>query len=395
MMKNRFLTIFVCIFAAAVLVFGGTLGIVVGVRNSRAVVSYENARADAGALRYLSANYKINYIRALKASGVKANDTENFWNSTDESGVTYKELFAESFEEYVRALVASANVFLTYSSYTKADKESVRATVEEILEYKAGGSEKEFNAMAEKYGFDYDDFCSAAELLYKAGRAKNVIYGADGEALVYSPEECAKYLETYSHVSLLFVRTEEVFQTDEEGNIVYGDNGSALMREMTAEEKAERQAIIDKLTAAIEAKKNGGDYQITPEMFEIYLEKSDGDAKMHDKGYYFNENADATLEFATEFPEIVECALGMELKTFAKVDCSIGVCFIYKYDAMKGAYSDADNLFFSDFYSDASNYLYEDILNTLSPEVKVKDEFFDTDYSAIPLLSEFVISQWN
>ena len=62
---------------------------------------------------------------------------------------------------------------------------------------------------------------------------------------------------------------------------------------------------------------------------------------------------------------------------------------------MKGAYSDSDNPFFSDFYSDAANYLYEDVLVTLSPEVKVKDKFFDVDYSSVPLLSEFVISQWN
>ena len=395
MIKNRFLLIFVCVFAAIALVFGGTLGIIAGVRNSRAVVSYDGVRVDAGALRYLGAYYKINYIRAQKALGVRASDTEKFWSSLDESGKTHRELFTESFEGYVRAMVASANIYMTYSEYTKADKASVKATADEILKYRAGGSEKEFNSLAEKYGFDYDDFLAAAELMYKAGKAKTVIYGSDGENLVYSPEECAKYLETYSHVSLIFVRDKELFVTDDEGNTVYGDDGAALTREMTAEEKAERLEIIDKLTAAIEAKKNGGDYQITPEMFEIYLEKSDGDAAMHKKGYYFNQKASATAEFATAFPEVVERALEMELYDYARVDCSIGVCFIYKYDAVKGAYSDEDNLFFSDFYSDAANYLYEDILNTVSPEVKVKDKFFDTDYSSVPMLSEFVISEWN
>lgn len=395
MFKNRFLTIFVCIFLAVVLIFGATFGIIIGVRNSRAVVTYENVRVDEGALRYLGAYYKISYVRALRASGVRAYDTEDFWNSTDKSGKTYKELYTESFEGYVRSLVASVNVFLTYSSYTKEDKQSVKDTVEELLTYKAGGSEKEFDRMAEKYGFDYDDFCAAAELLYKADKAKTIVFGENGESLAYSAEDCAKYLNTYSHVSLLFVRTKETFQRDEEGNILYGDDGNALMREMTDEEKSERGEIINKLTSAIEAKKNGGDYQITPEMFEIYLEKSDGDAAMHKKGYYFNENADATAEFATVFPEVVECALEMELYDYRRVETSIGVCFIYRYDIVKGAYSDEENPFFSDFYADAANYLYEDILNTLAPEVKVKDSFFETDYSSIPLLSEFVISQWN
>ena len=304
-------------------------------------------------------------------------------------------LFNESFEGYIRALVSSANVFLTYSSYTKADEASVVATTSDILKYYADNSEKEFNRVAEKYGFDYDDFCAAAELLYQSGKAKTVIYGDSGETLAYSAEECEKYFETYSHVSLLFIRTEEVFETDDEGNLVYGDDGDVLTREMTEEEKAERMAMIDKLTAAIESKKTGGDYQITPQMFELYLEKSDGDADMHDKGYYFNENASATQEFATEFPEIVSTALEMELYDYAKVDCSIGVCFIYKYDLTDGAYTDSENVFFSDFYADAANYLYEDILGTFSPEIRVKDKFYETDYSAIPILSEYTISWWK
>ena len=395
MLKNRFLTIFICIFASVVLTFGAVLGIVAGVRSARAVVTYENVRVDAGALRYLAAYYKVTYIKALRASGVNANDDERFWNRTDESGKTYRELYTESFEGYIRALVASANVFLTYSSYTKADEASVMATVEDVLTYQAGGSEKEFNKAAEKYGFDYDDFCSAAELLYQAGKAKSVIYGNDGEALGYSAEESKKYFETYSHVSLLFIRTEEVFVTDDEGNLVYGDDGNVLTREMTEEERAERLSMIDKLTAAIESKKVGGDHQITTQMFELYLEKSDGDAEMHEKGYYFNKNASATQEFYAEFPEIVDTALEMELYDYARVDCSIGVCFIYKYDPTDGAYSDSENLFFSDFYSDAADYLYEDILNTLSPEIRVKDKFFETDYVAIPMLSSYVISWWK
>ena len=395
MLKNRFLTIFVCIFASVVLIFGAVLGIVAGVRNARAVVTYENVRVEAGALRYLAAHYKSTYIKALRSTGTNAADTEKFWNSTDEAGKTYRELFSASFEEYIRALVASANVFLTYSSYTKADEASVEATTSDILKYYADDSEKEFNKVAEKYGFDYDDFCSAAELLYQAGKAKTVIYGDNGESLAYSPDECKKYFETYSHVSLLFIRTEEVFETDDEGNLVYGDDGSVLTREMTEEERAERLSMIDKLTSAIESKKTGGDYQITPQMFELYLEKSDGDAEMHEKGYYFNKNASATQEFATEFPEIVDAALEMELYDYAKVDCSIGVCFIYKYDHVDGAYSDSENVFFSDFYSDAANYLYEDILNTISPEIRVKDKFFETDYAAIPILSEYTISWWK
>ena len=394
MLKNRFLTIFICIFVSVVLVFGATLGIIAGVRSSKAVVAYSGVRISEGALRYLSSYYKLTYIRALSSMGVKVSDTEKFWNSDSGDGVTYAELYNESFEGYVRSVAASASIFLSESSYTKEDRKSVEATIEEILKYKANGSVKEFEQIAEKYGFDYDDFCEAAELLYKADRAKYITYGESGENLVYFPDECAKYLETYSHVSLLFIRDKEMFVLDEEGNIVY-ENGSALLRDMTDAEKSERQSYIDKLDAAIAARENGEDNQITPEMFEIYLEKSDGDGDMHKKGYYFSENAETTVEFAEEFPEIVETSLKMKVGEYEKVQCSIGVCYIYKYAVTDGAYSDDENPFFSDFYRDASDYLYSDILATIAPEVRVKEKFSLVDYSEVPSLLEFVIAQWK
>ena len=130
-------------------------------------------------------------------------------------------------------------------------------------------------------------------------------------------------------------------------------------------------------------------------MFEIYLKKSDGDANMHSKGYYFNRNAETTAEFAVEFPEIVEAALSMDMYEYLKVDCSIGVCYIYRYDTVDGAYSDKDNQFFSDFYSDASEYLFSDILLTLGEEVKFSDSYAEIDLISIPFNEDFYVKAWK
>jgi hypothetical protein len=167
------------------------------------------------------------------------------------------------------------------------------------------------------------------------------------------------------------------------------------MRELTEDEKHEKAEIIDTITAAIDAKNSGGDKQITPEMFEIYLEKSDGDPEMYEKGYYFHQNAEMTAEFAEEFPEIVERALDMEKYEYEKVDCSIGVCFIYKYDITKDAYDDADNVFFSDFYSDAADYVYASLLEVMKPDAVFEDSFGEIDLLAIPYLEEFYVRSWN
>lgn len=394
-MKNRVLIVFVSVFLAIVLSVGGVLGISVALKNARAVVRYENVTADEGAVRYLASYYKMLYLRSLNSAGISAFDGEEFWNSISEEGKSYGEHFEEGFREYLASLIAANNIFLSYSKYTPEDKYRVAATVEEILKYKANNSVSDFNSMAEPYGFDHDDFSNAAALLYKAERAKEILYGINGENLKSFPEECAKYYETYSHVSLIFIRTEQVFEYDEEGKLVYDEEGNVRLRDLTEDERAERQGIIDTLTCAIEAKKNGENMQITPTMFENFLAKSDSDKTMNDVGYYFHGNANATREFAEAFPEVVEASLAMDKYEYRRVDCSIGVCFIYKYDLADKAYSDSDNVFFSDFYSDASDYLYGDIIETLSDYVAFSDSYGEIDLLSIPVIKDFYIREWK
>ena len=394
-MKNRFLIIFISIFLAAVLILGCVLGLVAILRSAKAVVKYDNVTMDAGCVRYFASYYKMIYIRTLRSSGVMASDTEAFWEKTDSEGVSEGEKFKKSFDEYIASLIAAESVFTENGSYTAEDKLTVTLTAEEILEDRAEGSVSKFNAAAKKYGFDYDDFCNALAILYKSQRAQEIVYGVDGENLSAFPDQCKKYLDTYSHVSLIFIRTEDILVKDDKGDFVYDALGNPVTRKLTEEEREEREASIETLTAAIDAKNSGGDKQITPEMFEIYLKKSDGDPEMTDRGYYFNPNASATVEFSGEFPEVVEAALEMEKYEYRRVDCSIGVCFIYKYDVTSDAYTDKEDLFFSDFYKDASAYLFTEVLETIIPEVGFTDAYKEIDVLSIPLIEEFYVKTWK
>lgn len=394
-MNDRFLIIFVSALLAVVLLVGGIFALVVGINNADAVATLDAVNVDAGCVRYLASYYKMLYLKALNTAGVGATDTAAFWQSEKEDGVSYGEDFAASFKEYLAALIASANLYLGVTTYSGDDRAAVDKAVKEILDYRAGGSVDRFNDMAKKYGFDYDDFKSAAALLYKSSRAMTLIYGDNGDKLKAYPDRCAEYLATYSHVSLLFVRTEELFLTDDEGNYVYNDDGSIALRDMTAEEKAVRTEIIDTLTAAIEAKNTGNDMQINEIMFENYLLQSDGDPSMYEKGYYFNSSASATAEFATAFPEVVDAALDMRVGEYRRVDCSIGVCFIYRYDVSVNAYADEENPFFSDFYPDAMTHLYYASLDTLSLEVSFSDSFNEIDPASIPKIEELYIRSFE
>jgi hypothetical protein len=102
---------------------------------------------------------------------------------------------------------------------------------------------KEFNEIYAEHGFDFDDFKDAAELLYKEKAVKARIYGENGENMQSFPESCDEYFENYSHVKLLFIRTEDKFELDSKGNRVVDENGEDIL--VTIEDDDEFDKIAD------------------------------------------------------------------------------------------------------------------------------------------------------
>ena len=372
--KPSFIRVMICIFISLVLASGGMFGMVSAIRGARALVKYDHVSLDEGTINYFAAYYKQEYMRNMRIVGVDAKDTDEFWQSKTPAGETYGENFEKSFREYLSSLVAAANIYLNHAKYTAEDKVAVTKTVEEILKFKAEGSVDRFNEMAEKYHFDYDDFHNAAAILYKADRASEVIYGTDGKNLANFPSLCDEYLQNYAHVSLLFVKINDT---------------------MTDEEKAEKHQIINTLSAAIDAKNNGGGTPITEAMFNDFLKDSDGDPTMHSRGYYFRRGAEKTAEFYTAFPEVVDAAIDMQIGEFKMVECLVGVCFIYKSEPVSGAYTDNSNVFFSDFYQDASAHHYKNTLKALACEVKFTSRYERLSPAEIPVISDFIIREFK
>ncbi len=392
---KRALIIFVSVFLSLAIVLGATLGIIAIVKSARSVVSYEGVTMTKPVASFFISRFKVEYISALRASGVNALDTPAFWAAKDDTGTTYGESFRALAEQYLKEIVATAYLFDRYAKLEKEDKEAIESTCRDVLEYQAGGDEDTFDSLAEKYGFDYDSFCDAVELLYKSTRSYTAIYGADGTGVYGDTASCEDYLSEYSHVQFIFIRTSKKLTTDGEGNTVAVD--------LSAEERAEREALISTLTNAIDAIENDTDGQMTPAMFEIYLdgEYNDGDTSMNSTGYYLHENAETTAELAEAFPEVVAAALEMEIGEFRRVNTSLidednligmdGVCFIYKYAPASGAYATSSlEDWFSDFYSDASEHLFVEAVSTLIVDAKTTEKLSELDFVAIPKNTEFV-----
>ena len=279
--KSKVVVFFVGGFLALVLIFGMVLGSIAIVKNAGAVVSYEGVTMDKEVASFFLSRFKVEYLSSLLSGGYElADDTEEFWASEYSEGVTHGERYEQMAEKYLKEIVVSTYLFDRYASLDSSDKEKIRKTAQEILTYHADGDETIFNSSVQKYGFSYDSFLDAVEMLYKSNRAFTVIYGTDGSRIATDTVACEDYLQEYSHVKLLFIRTESKLTTDV--------SGAQEIVPLDEEEKAERQRRLAELRAAMDAYKNDADGQMTPESFEYFLGKyGEGDSSMDSIGYYF------------------------------------------------------------------------------------------------------------
>ena len=395
---KRTLLIIVCIFTSVVIIFGAVLGIVLGVKNSKAMVRIEGVRISEGEASFLITKYKRDFLIAYSAQ-----DTDEFWNKAAEDGRTYAELFEERCELYIKDIAVKNYLFDTVDGIKldNFDKMAIEKTIREVLEFRGSeGSEKKFNEIAEKYGFDYDDFSSAVTLLYKAEFIEERIFGQDGSAISAYSSDCQDYFDkNYSHVKLLLISYDTKFVLDENGNRVK-ENGDYKTAALTDEEKADRQRRIDEIEAKIDAYENKtGPIQMNSTHFDLLIEELGAiDPTRDNTEYYFSpyskfsnvyfvKNSDETVN--ENNLEIAKNAIVMD-KGYKRLDLEGGVCFIYKYENKEGAYANTSDVCFSDFYSLCAASVFDGMVKDFYGEVEIKDQFYGIDLIALPGDNPFV-----
>lgn len=399
MSRNKILLIIVCIFMALVLIFGITFGIILAVRNSRSVFSYKGVRIEKGECAYFASVRKSVFLNKYAKDG--AVDTPEFWSSSYDADTTYGELLEADVESYIKEIAVKNYLFDRYCELDAVDEIKIKKAINEVLEFRADGSEDKFNEIYAEHGFDFDDFKNAAELLYKEKAVKARIYGENGENMQSFPESCDEYFENYSHVKLLFIRTEDKFELDSKGNRVVDENGEDKLIPLTDSEKAEVQTLLSEIRALITAyEEKTNDVRMTPEYFtKLLSEHGTGDPERINSGYYFSAESSFTAGFYTnednsvdsERFEIVKSSLLMETESYRELSYSGGVCFIYKYANVDRAYTDtSEDGFFSDFYSLAASAAFSEAVGSLSEDVKVSGKFSDIDAESVPYKNIFV-----
>lgn len=392
--RKKLLIIFISAFLGIAVILGAVLGIMAYIRQANAAISYEGQVMDKEVASFFIGRLKTKYIHDLKSEYPEAYDSPYFWNKQYDEEHTHGEIMQQFAEYEIRRILINNYIFDSVSTLSDEDERIIETAINETLEYHTGGSEEEFDRMAAEYGFDYDSYCTAVEMLYKSNIAFDSIYGENG-ALVSSLSDFAgmreEYLSEYSHVKLIFIRTERKKTVNE-------DN-TETVTDLTEEEKAQRLATISEIRAAIDAIETGADKQMTPLAFQNYLEKhGEGDPLYTASGFYFHSDSAFTEEFGIQFPEVVEKSLSMKEGSYAEVkvdfagkedgvpvtDPSPGVCFIYKYAPTPSAYTNSDLAgCFADFYYNAAKADYLRNLESRMSDIEIGPKFSELDFKAI------------
>ncbi len=388
--RSKFLLIFVCIFLAIVLIFTVVFTAISSSRSKGSVAYYKTVAMDRETANYFVTKYKYIYMGELSRSGVSpVTDTKFFWNSVADDGKTYGEHLADNTREFIKQILVTNYLFDRYATLSSEDRNKITRAVEETITYQAGGNRSTFENEVKKHGFSYNSYKSAAVMLYKSQVAQSIICGIDGSALKEEDELVSEYLAEYSHVKLLFIRTETTFELDSEGNRKKDDRGNYILRELTSQERAERQSLIEEIKGYIDA--TGSAASMSETMFNNYLTDYDeGDAETHTYGYYLHNASAFSIIFSEKFPLVAEKVFEMGKVSgtnakFGYADVDVGVCFIYKCatstsDLNVSALAEC----FADFYTNLSAVFFERQVKALTPSVKFKSKFSEIDMVGFP-----------
>ena len=379
---KRLVIIFVSAVMSLVLLLGAVLGTVAIVNNASYAAKLESVGMTEGVANYFVTLAKADYVNKMNAI-----DTPEYWAkpyiNAGVSSSTQGDYLKHYVENSIKEILAYNYLFDKHLTLSAEAKNDIAMTVSEVLHSRASNSEAQFNSIAAQYGFDYNDFKKAVEMLYKASVVTSGVFGTNGQSLVGLTDYCDEFFMGsedfvgYTRAKIVFIRTEDTFKLDENGNRITESRTDAdgkaitvdVTRPLTDEEKAARQAHISVFDACIEGFENG---TVPTSTFDEEAEKvyAYGENEKEGKdGYYFNSNSAFTREFSEVYSEVVDMAAALSVGSVGVVEYTaqsegydkrngfVGKVYIYRVENEDKAYENVTSPCFADFYKIASYYL--------------------------------------
>lgn len=319
------------------------------------VMTYGSHSINENEFSYYLATYKGKYAQTYADF---KNTPEYFSSVVTDDGQTVEDVLYSAVVHNVEMTLVCEQMFDDYGlSLSRSVEDTINSYIGDFVDEYADGSRNKFNAALGAYGVNINMLKKIYLRDEKVSALYDALYGTNG-IIGITDEDRQNYLdENYVRVRHIYVNNKYMYATDEDGVQEYTDDGLRKKRELTAEELAAKQALID---AIDESLAEGADFD---EVYDAFSED-----KYYKNGYYISENMDF-------IEDVMDSAMSLEVGEYKKIETDYGTHYIMRLEMDEKPWENEDNSDFFDGYdTTVGRALFADMAEEKISEVVLNEE---------------------
>ena len=323
--------------------------------SSESVMTYGSHSINENEFSYYLATYKGKYAQTYTDF---KNTPEYFSSVVTDDGQTVEDVLYSAVVHNVEMTLVCEQMFDDYGlSLSRSVEDTINSYIDDFVDEYADGSRNKFNAALGAYGVNINMLKKIYLRDEKVSALYDALYGTNG-IIGITDEDRQNYLdENYVRVRHIYVNNKYMYATDEDGVQEYTDDGLRKKRELTAEELAAKQALID---AIDESLAEGADFD---EVYDAFSED-----KYYKNGYYISENMDF-------IEDVTDSAMSLEVGEYKKIETDYGTHYIMRLEMDEKPWENEDNSDFFDGYdTTVGQALFADMAEEKISEVVLNEE---------------------
>ena len=318
-------------------------------------MTYGSHSINENEFSYYLATYKGKYAQTYADF---KNTPEYFSSVVTDDGQTVEDVLYSAVVHNVEMTLVCEQMFDDYGlSLSRSVEDTINSYIGDFVDEYADGSRNKFNAALGAYGVNINMLKKIYLRDEKVSALYDALYGTNG-IIGITDEDRQNYLdENYVRVRHIYVNNKYMYATDEDGVQEYTDDGLRKKRELTAEELAAKQALID---AIDESLAEGADFD---EVYDAFSED-----KYYKNGYYISENMDF-------ISDVTDSAMSLEVGEYKKIETDYGTHYIMRLEMDEKPWENEDNSDFFDGYdTTVGQALFADMAEEKISEVVLNEE---------------------
>ena len=293
-----------------------------------AAIRLGTTAVSGGVYAYYLACYKQYWLYALGQA-----DEPAFWQTVND-GKSNAQRLTEISVDAIKKRIACAYLFDSYGlKLTSEELKSIDMMIVGMNAAYEGGNAIENDEIFKKLGINEDDLKAVLTLDSKTGALQDHLYGEEGVSKITDEQKEKYYRENYYRFRLLYLMNGD-FIRDEDGNIVYNEDGNATVKDITDERYEEKLELAKTVLAEVRA---GADINGYIEEYSDELEKDD-----YKNGRY--------LSSVSEYGTLISgSVMKLQIGETGLLDSKNGIYVIQRIELDEGAWKNPENEAGGDF----------------------------------------------